>query len=228
MKQILTMALSCILLTSCRNDKAPGDDGGTPGAGRIPVPAIAFDPEHYICYRAGTVIIDGVIEDSEWSKAQWSRLFTDIEGDLKPAPVHDTRIKMMWDDSFLYIAAELREPHIRAKLRQRDTVIYYDNDFEVFIDPGGEARIENGTYVKETDPATGRPLPEFNLLWSPQGLINIHYPEMWGFVQFSEGDGSGGPAEFIMDPDEMIKWDLRKLYYAQRAYAEENGKDLSA
>jgi hypothetical protein len=27
-------------------------------------------------------------------------------------------------------------------------------------------------------------LPEDNWVWSPQGLIAMHYPEMWGFVHF--------------------------------------------
>src|SRR5690606_40527589 len=31
----------------------------------------------------------------------------------------------------------LEEPHINGKLHKRDEVIYYDNDFEVFIDPKG-------------------------------------------------------------------------------------------
>ncbi|MCD4769401.1 MAG: carbohydrate-binding family 9-like protein [Bacteroidales bacterium] len=45
---------------------------------------------------------------------------------------------MLWDDRYLYIAAEISEPHIWAKLTRRDTVIFYDNDFEIFIDPDGD------------------------------------------------------------------------------------------
>jgi hypothetical protein len=44
---------------------------------------------------------------------------------------------MMWDDQCLYIGAFLQEPHIIGTLRQRDTVIFYDNDFELFMDPDG-------------------------------------------------------------------------------------------
>jgi hypothetical protein len=84
-----------------------------------------------------------------------------------------------------------------------------------------KTRTENGKYIKETDPVTGKPLPEFNWLWSPQGLINVHYPEMWGFVQFSNSDGTGEPAGFIVQPDEKVRWELRKLYYAERAFAAE-------
>jgi len=313
MRKSMIFALACILLASCTNEKSPVRFASGFIPAKIPVPAINFDPEHYVCYRAPSVVIDGNLDDDEWSRAPWSCLFTDIEGEARPAPLHDTRMKMMWDDTYLYVAAELKEPNIWATLRQRDTIIYYDNDFEVFIDPDGDThgyyeyemnafntvwdllltrpyrdfgqvinawditglksavriygtindpsdiddrwtvelafpfevlkewgnipeegtqwrvnfsrvnwktRVEGGRYIKETDPATGKPLPEFNWLWSPQGLINIHYPEMWGFVQFSTGDGTREPAVFAGDPDEEVKWELRKLYYAQRAFSE--------
>lgn len=45
---------------------------------------------------------------------------------------------MLWDDDCLYVSAVLEEPNIQARLTKRDTIIYYDNDFEVFIDPDGD------------------------------------------------------------------------------------------
>ena len=57
----------------------------------------------------------------------------------KPAPRFKTRAKMLWDDSYLYIGAELEEPHVWATLVKRDTVICRDNDFEVFLDPDGDS-----------------------------------------------------------------------------------------
>lgn len=41
---------------------------------------------------------------------------------------------MLYDDNYLYISFKIEEPHIWAKLKQRDTIIYYDNDIEIFID----------------------------------------------------------------------------------------------
>ena len=96
-------------------------------------------PKHYICYRAkGSVAIDGKLEDAAWKQVNWSDDFEDIEGKAKPAPRLRTRVKMMWDDQYLYIAAELQEPHIWATLRDHDAIIFHDNDFEVFIDPNGD------------------------------------------------------------------------------------------
>jgi hypothetical protein len=34
--------------------------------------------------------------------------------------------------------AKLEEPHVWGTLKQRDTVIFYNNDFEIFIDPDGD------------------------------------------------------------------------------------------
>ena len=45
---------------------------------------------------------------------------------------------MLWDDAYFYIGAELEEPHVWATLTEHDSVIFHDNDFEVFIDPDGD------------------------------------------------------------------------------------------
>jgi hypothetical protein len=42
-----------------------------------------------------------------------------------------------------------------------------------------------GAYAKVTDAATGRPNPEHNWVWTPQGMVDMHQPERWGFVQFA-------------------------------------------
>jgi hypothetical protein len=84
--------------------------------------------------------IDGRLEDSAWSPAPWSESFVDIEGSSgdAAAPRWETRVKLIWDAQFLYLGAELVEPHVWGTLTQRDTVIYYDNDFELFVDPDGD------------------------------------------------------------------------------------------
>jgi len=45
---------------------------------------------------------------------------------------------MAWDSTALYVAARLEEPHLWATLTRRDTIIYLDNDFELFLDPDGD------------------------------------------------------------------------------------------
>lgn len=85
----------------------------------------------------------------------------------------------------------------------------------------------DGRYVKRADPSTGRPLPEQNWVWSPQGLINMHYPEMWGVVQFSTLGPAAGGVRFHADPEEPTRWALRRLYYAQKE-RKESGRPFTA
>jgi hypothetical protein len=75
----------------------------------------------------------------------------DIEGDARPKPRFDTRVKMLWDDQFFYVGAELREPHVWATLTEHDSVIFRDPDFEVFIDPNGDS--SNTTSSRSTHAA---------------------------------------------------------------------------
>src|SRR5688500_5102352 len=99
-------------------------------------PADWPDPLGYVCHRAAPPItIDGKPDDAAWAAAPWSTDFVDIEGAAKPKPRWRTRMKMLWDDTHLYIAAEMEEPHLWATLTEHDAVIFHDNDFEVFLDP---------------------------------------------------------------------------------------------
>jgi hypothetical protein len=282
-------------------------------------------PKSYVCYRTASPISpDGVLDEKEWSKIPWTEYFQDIEGSAKPAPRLKTHAKMLWDDANLYIAAELEEQHVWANLRQRDTVIFYDNDFEIFIDPDGDTHnyyelevnalgtpwdllllkpyrdggpavtgwdiaglqvgthidgtinnpadidkgwtveykiplsalkecskggkmpkagdqwridfsrvewrtvIENGRYKKEINKKTGKPYPEDNWVWSPQGVINMHMPEMWGYLQFSSIVAGDGTETFIPDKDLDLKWALRMVYYAENEYFTKTGKYSSS
>jgi hypothetical protein len=321
--------VACAASLSC--DASPGSGGG-PGAGSIdshgvtiadqlsavPEPAIDWQPEVYGAPRTGSApYIDGSLADTAWERAPWTADFVDIQGGSMPAPRHRTRARMLWDDEYLFIGAEIEEPHVWSTLTERDAVIYYDNDFEVFIDPdadthlyyelevnaqntvwdlmlikpyrdGGPAvdawdiqglrtavavqgtlnepadedrgwsveiaipwdvlaeaagrpappepgdrwrvnfsrvqwrtTVEDGRYVKLTDDETGEPFDEDNWVWSPQGLIAMHYPEMWGIVEFVESETAAGAAD--LTPSERAMWALRHVYYRQRQHAADHG-----
>jgi hypothetical protein len=287
----------------------------------FPVPQIPFSPKEYVCYHVSDPIdVDGKLNEKSWQQASWTDYFVDIEGGSKPAPIYHTRVKMLWDEKYFYVAADIQEPNLWATLHNRDTVIFRDNDFEVFIDPNGatqpyyeteinelgtvwdlllrepyrdvakaavnawdikglkvgvslhgtlndpsdidsgwtveiafpwnvlgecaignvppkdgdqwrvnfsrvewRTKVENGRYVKISDPSTGRPLPEYNWVWSPQGVVNMHYPEMWGFVQFSTLVVGQGNERFEWNPVEDAKWAARQIYYAERQCFIEHG-----
>lgn len=88
--------------------------------------------------RRGAIVVDGKLDDSAWSAAPWSTDFVDIEGRRRPAPAYQTRVKLLWDSTALYIGARLQDPDLWGTLRTRDTVIFLDNDFEAFLDPDGD------------------------------------------------------------------------------------------
>lgn len=97
------------------------------------------EPRHYNCIKISNApIIDGDINDDVWKLAPWTINFNDISGADFSKPTYDTRIKLLWDDSTLYIAAYLQEPHLWATITENESIIFYDNDFEVFIDPDGD------------------------------------------------------------------------------------------
>ena len=240
-------------------------------------------PKHYIVNKINDQInIDGKDDELAWSNAIYTDDFIDIEGDKIPR--QKTNVKMLWDDKFLYVFAKLYENHIWGDITKRDEVIYYNNDFEVFINPNDDVfsygeieinalgtewdlflnrpyrlkgkadsswdinglksavyingtlndpndlddywtveiaiplkeieklntsrkdekvisgdvwrinfsrvnwdfEINNGIYSRKKE--NGKYLPEYNWVWSPQGVINMHVPENWGYLVFSENN----------------------------------------
>lgn len=102
----------------------------------IDVSAEIVQPKNYIVTKTDEILaIDGLPNESAWQNANFTEPFIDIEGVKEPK--FNTQIKMLWDKNYLYIYAEMEEPHIWGDLKQRDTIIFYNNDFEVFISPSG-------------------------------------------------------------------------------------------
>lgn len=80
--------------------------------------------------------------------------------------------------------------------------------------------LNGSTYSRKKD-ASGKFLPEYNWVWSPQGVINMHEPEHWGYVYFSTKPVSE-EVTFKIPQDEQIRWKLYEFYRAQKAYFSEN------
>ncbi len=119
-------------------EQAARDDELVP-AGRAQPADVYVPPKAYIAYHANAAIrIDGQIDEAAWRAVPWTDDFVDIEGDRRPPPRFRTRVKMIWDDRYFYIAAELAEPHVQASYTRHDSYIFHeDNDFEVFLNPDG-------------------------------------------------------------------------------------------
>lgn len=100
---------------------------------------LPFDPRTYVVQRSDdTLQVDGQLSETAWQRAAWTEDFVDIQGDLQPVPRFRTRAKMLWDSTHFYVAAQLDEPDVWATLTERESIIFQDNNFEVFIDPDGD------------------------------------------------------------------------------------------
>ncbi len=93
-------------------------------------------PKHYVVSKAKeTLTIDGIANEAAWDDAEWTNLFMDILGPEHPKPYYQTRVKMLWDEAYFYVYTEMEEEHVWGDIEKRDAVIFYNNDFEVFIKP---------------------------------------------------------------------------------------------
>lgn len=72
-----------------------------------------------------------------------------------------------------------------------------------------------GQYQKKKDEKTGRFLSEDNWVWNATGEINMHVPERWGMLRFSEQSVNNGKVKFQMPEDEELKKILWLVYYKQ-------------
>ena len=77
--------------------------------------------------------LDGDLSKPVWAEVPWTEDFVDIS--TTTTPRLRTRAKIRWDEKYLYVAAELRDPDLWATLKEHNTVIFADNDFEIFVDP---------------------------------------------------------------------------------------------
>jgi hypothetical protein len=93
------------------------------------------DLAHYTCLRTPRPIkVDGRLDKPEWQKATKSGRFVDL---VSGAPgFFETRMAALWDDENLYVAFWMEEPNVRARLTERDSFVWTENDIEIFI--GGE------------------------------------------------------------------------------------------
>lgn len=100
---------------------------------------VLTDTKGYCAPRVkGRIVVDGKLNESDWKNAPHTDFFVDIEGEGRPLPKYKTTAQMLWDEDYFYVAATLEEPNVVARLKMRDTIIWKENDFEVFIDPDND------------------------------------------------------------------------------------------
>lgn len=165
---------------------------------------IKAEPLMYLCKRVEIApLIDGVIDDEIWNSAAWTDLFIDISGPDFPIPKQLTKAKMLWNDSNLFIAAYIQESDLWATLTDDESIIFYDNDFEVFIDPDGDNHqyfeFEFNSYNTKWDLYLPRPYRDITHAehnWNAKGLKSA--VKLYGSINQSTDTDSCWTIEIVI------------------------------
>ena len=75
--------------------------------------------------------LDGKLDATCWQLAPKSPRFADLVNGSRA--IHDTRAAVLWDDENLYVGFWIEEPFVTASLTERDSLIYENNDVELFV-----------------------------------------------------------------------------------------------
>ncbi|MCC6227559.1 MAG: carbohydrate-binding family 9-like protein [Microthrixaceae bacterium] len=107
--------------------------GGLPATAAAPA-APAFRPPVYTVLRAVVPpVIDGRFDDAAWFAAPDVGEFSFPW--WKSGRREQTRVKLLWDDEYLYLAALCQDEHITARHTERDGRIPEDDCLEVMLAP---------------------------------------------------------------------------------------------
>ncbi|HRF59846.1 MAG TPA: carbohydrate-binding family 9-like protein [Fimbriimonadaceae bacterium] len=88
--------------------------------------------DSYSCLRTSNPpIIDGDLTKPAWADAHRTARFVDMATGV-PA-ILDTEAALLWDDEALYVAFWVSDPQPAARLTERDSLIFSENDVEVFL-----------------------------------------------------------------------------------------------
>jgi len=78
--------------------------------------------------------MNGRLDSPAWQRAERSPRFVDM---VTGEPgFFGTEAAALWDDEYLYVGFWIEEPFVRARLTERDALIFQESDVEVFIDGG--------------------------------------------------------------------------------------------
>ena len=96
------------------------------------LPCSQRETPHYTAYRVESPLtIDGHLDKPAWRKAPRTERFVDLVSGRRV--IHDTRAAVLWDDTNLYVGFWVEEPFVEATLTERDSLVWTNNDVEVFI-----------------------------------------------------------------------------------------------
>lgn len=182
--------------------------------------AFLTDVARYTCYRTrDPITIDGRLDEAAWQDAPLSNAFADIVTG-KPA-WFDTRVRLLWDDTYLYLGYSAQETDVWGTLTERDSKIYEENDLELFI-------AGKDTYY-EFEISARNVIYEVFWIWK-----DVHQPggQFWGRLEFDPKtqrtlvlDGVGGHVHPRGERWGFLDWDCPGLRHAVHVDGTLNKRD---
>jgi hypothetical protein len=84
-----------------------------------------------------------------------------------------------WSVELAIPYADLRQPEVTTAIPRVGTVWRVN-----FSRVQWNLAVVDGRYVKTDTVTAANPHPEMNWVWSPMGLVDMHLPDRWGYVEF--------------------------------------------
>ena len=94
-------------------------------------------PKYDCVWISEQLKIDAILSESAWDKAQEVEL---LITDTEEKPKNPTRVKLLWNDNYLYIGYFCVDPEVWATIDKRDGDLYKEEVVEAFIDADSDLR----------------------------------------------------------------------------------------
>ena len=112
-------------------------------AGQMPLPT-------YVAKRAkGPIHIDGVLDEADWKNATSTG---PLVNSMNGAPTkYKTEAKILWDDTYLYIAFTCEDEDVWSDFTKHDDKLYTEEAVELFVDADGDGKTYNEIEIAPTN-----------------------------------------------------------------------------
>lgn len=84
-------------------------------------------------WAEGNITLDGKLDEPAWQKAQMLKDFSAFWQGRKPRTA--TTARLLWNDKYLYFAAEMEDSDVYALVTEHNGQTWYDDVFELFFKP---------------------------------------------------------------------------------------------
>jgi len=110
----------------------------------VPSAESADLPKYTVLRATDKIVLDGILDEADWAAAPSVGPFKFpwyVEGEQE-----QTDARMLWNDTFLYVAFKCNDKHIWAEFYDTNSTTYKDDTVEIFWDPSPLVKIPERKY----------------------------------------------------------------------------------